>query len=71
MSDKNVVWKDLIVQTPDAEFDTRLVEKKIDDGFMKADAYETHLQKVAEETEFDFSSIDSTEPEELTPSPTT
>jgi hypothetical protein len=61
MTDKNKAWKELITQTPEAQFDLRLTEKRIDDGFSKPADLQNYLKALPEETEFDVVDIEAVE----------
>lgn len=61
MTNKNTPWKDLITETPEAEFDSRLIEKKIDDGFKKSDELKKYVDSLTAETEFDVVDVEASE----------
>lgn len=61
MTNKTTPWKDLIAQTPEAEFDSRLIEKKIDDGFTKAEDLKKYVENLSPETEFDIVDVEASE----------
>lgn len=57
-------WKDLIKQQPEKRYDYRLVEKKIEEGFLEESEVKDFKTNIPEETEYDFSSHDELMAEE-------
>ena len=51
--------KQLIKETNERRFDSRLTEKKIDEKFMTREEFAKFLKEIPEETEFDFTSYDA------------
>ncbi len=58
MSTKNVPWQKIIDETPEAKFDLRLIEKKIDENFLTHDDADNFLKSIPSETEFEFTSAE-------------
>jgi hypothetical protein len=55
---KNVAWFKVIEEAPEARFDSRLIEKKLDEGFVSADESQQFIKSLPEETEYAFSSAE-------------
>ena len=52
-------WEQLIKETNERRFDSRLTEKKMDEKFMTREEFAKFLKEIPEETEFDFTSYDA------------
>lgn len=51
-------WKELFQESDEMRFDNRLVEKKLEEGFLTEEEYKKFKSATSEETEFDFSAGD-------------
>lgn len=60
---KNFPWSELIQDSKEATFDVRLIEKKIDEGFLTHEDEEKFLKTVAAETDYDFTSAEALDAE--------
>ncbi len=58
MSTKNVAWQKIIDETPEAKFDLRLIEKKIDENFLTDDDADNFLKSIPAESEYEFTSAE-------------
>lgn len=64
MTDAKLNWRSLTQETPELKMDYRLVEKKIEEGFMTREEFEAWIKELPEETEFDFTSAEELEKED-------
>jgi hypothetical protein len=55
---KNVAWFKVIEETPEARFDSRLIEKKIDENFITHADADQFIKTLPEEKEFEFTSAE-------------
>ncbi len=51
----------------EGKFDVRLLEKKIEHGFLTRQDRDDHLKNLKTETEYDFTSAEALDAEEATP----
>ncbi len=65
MSTKTVAWQKIIDETPEAKFDNRLIEKKIDEGFLTHDEADGFVASIPEEKEFEFTSAEELDKQEF------
>jgi len=65
MSKQPVSWQEIIEETPDAKFDSRLIEKKIDENFLTQDQADSYLKSIPDEKEFDFSYAEELDKEQF------
>lgn len=54
-------WKEFVKESSEEKFDSRLIEKKIQDGFLSLEEVQEFKKSVPEESEFDFSSAEELE----------
>ncbi len=65
MSKQPVSWQEIIDETPDAKFDNRLIEKKVDEHFLTQDQADSYLKSIPDEKEFDFSYAEELDKEQF------
>lgn len=64
MANKDLPWKQMTQETPEAQFDVRLIEKKIAEKFITPEEAQAFQKNLPEETDFDFSTPESLEAQE-------
>jgi len=65
MSKQPVSWQEIIDETPDAKFDNRLIEKKVDENFLTQEQTDAFIKSIPDEKEFDFSYAEELDKEQF------
>lgn len=52
-------WRELLKQTPEKRFDYRLLEKKIEEGFITQAEADEFMKKIQTEDDYSFSEFES------------
>ncbi|MBN8555036.1 MAG: hypothetical protein J0L93_06285 [Deltaproteobacteria bacterium] len=63
---KNNSLNDLTTTSQEMKFDARLLDKKVEHGFLTRQEREAYLKALPEESEFEFTSMEEVEKEEAT-----
>jgi len=66
MSSKKTELDDILSQSPEMKYDNRLIEKKMEHGFLTRQERDSHLKGLPEESDFAFTSMDEIEKEDPT-----
>lgn len=64
MADTKLSWRELTQGSPEMRMDYRLIEKKIEEGFLTREEAEAWLKQIPQEAEFDFSLADELDKED-------
>lgn len=68
MSNSKISWQDLVAASDEMKMDYRLMEKKVEEGFLTREEFQSYLKSLKSEDEFDFTSaeaLDQETPEEV------
>ncbi|MGA0162876.1 MAG: hypothetical protein ACO3LE_01310 [Bdellovibrionota bacterium] len=63
MSDSTKSWQDLVAAGDEMKMDYRLMEKKVEEGFLTREEFQNYLKSLQSEAEYDFTSAEALDAE--------